>query len=863
MELRPRALGIFILHAIVVGGCSQPPDDSPPPGTGGAGGMGDGGMGGTSTASTGGMGGMGGGGQGGEGGAACGPCVENASCNMAGVCACNSGFKDDAGECVDIDECLEAFDDCPASATCTNTPGSFACTCPPGTVGEPKELCEERFVEIAAAAYHTCVRRTDDSVFCFGNGGSGKLGNSLTANQPAPVQAGAANNWSHIVAGSNHTCGIKKTGNLWCWGSNGFGQLGVGNTDSQTLPQFISLERTFTSVAAGDNHVCAVESDGGLFCFGRNNAGQLGLGNNDQKFVPTAVNVDSMAMTQEKDWAEVFAGRDTTCATKQDGRLYCWGQNSELQVSKPGAGTVTLPYLVETAPMAGDTDWASASIGFSTCALKKDGRLYCWGRANEGQLGTGALAAANATPQSILLGKVWKKVRINAWHACAIDDQFALWCWGRNHAGQVSANAPGWVLAPMAVAPGTVWSDFAVGAVHTGGVTQDGRVLMWGSRVYGQLGDDKLSLWTTMAATGAATDWSSVAGYGESGCALNALGELHCWGSNESGQFGLNDNKSRAEPTKVDSAGSVTKVALGRQHACIINAAGKIACSGRNAQGQLGRATNTPATTFAEILTTGKPYDGLSWKEIAAGEEHNCAISMNGTLWCWGRTTEGQIGLKNPTTGSLIQLELVVGEVPPTDWVSVAAGQFHTCASRADGSVWCWGRNVEGQIGNGLPASGKIAPFSLGTGWKGPVATGVNHTCAIKQNGTLWCWGRNSNNQLGDNTTVDRPSPIQVDNTMDWAYVTAGNASTCAGKTGGALLCWGVNSLGHLGLGDTGQRKIPTTVTGSFLGMNLGFQHGCAITTDGALVCGGSGEFGQNARGDGIVSAPVPIAASY
>lgn len=855
MHRSPRSFFPFLWLTIVLAGCSGGGVEETPSGAGGSGAGGAGG----GSSSTGGAGGAGG--QGGAGGATCGPCGDNASCDASGVCVCDKGFVDDDGDCLDLDECTEQLDDCHPTAACMNTVGSFTCACPPGTVGDPKTGCEERFVEVTAAAYHTCARRMDNSIFCFGAGGGGRLGNGLGANQSAPVQAGAANNWLRVVAGSAHTCGIKKNGTLWCWGTNNFGQLGLGYTDNQTLPAWLSLDRTFSSVAAGDNHSCAVESDGGLFCFGRNQAGQLGIGNVDNKLELSPVSVDPLAATPDKDWKEVFAGRDTTCATKQDGRLYCWGQNNELQVSKVGGGSVTAPFLVETAPMAADADWATASIGFTTCAVKKDGRLYCWGRGNEGQLGT-PLGPATAAPVAIGAGKTWKRVRANAYHICALDDQSALHCWGRNQAAQISGDAPGWVTAPTDVAPGTKWLDFAVGVVHSGGVTSDGRVLTWGSRIFGQLGDGAMSMWPAIANIGAETTYTNVVAYGETGCALNEAGELRCWGNNESGQLGLGDNKTRSAPAKVDFE-AAAKVALGRQHTCMITATGKLACSGRNVQGQLGRGTNTPATTFAEILKTGKPYESLEWKEVAAGEEHNCAIATNGTLWCWGRTNEGQIGLKNPALGNLIQLELVAGQAPPTDWVSVAAGQFHTCATRATGTLWCWGRNVEGQIGNGAPAAGKTAPSSLGDDWKGPVAAGVNHTCAIKKDGTLWCWGRNANNQIGDNTNVDRPSPVQIGSATDWSFVVAANASTCAGKVGGGLQCWGANNVGQLGLGDTGQRKVPTALSGAFVAATLGFSHGCGVTQAGNLACWGSGEIGQNARGDGLAFAPVPIAASY
>lgn len=819
----------------------------------------------SSSSGQGGAGGQGGGGgTAGQGGVECAtPCGSDATCNAQGVCECDPGFTGDGQLCLDIDECSEQTDNCHETAACTNTPGSFMCACPSGTVGDALTGCEERWVEITASLYHTCARRIDNSIFCFGNGGSGRLGNGLGTHQSKPVRAGAAANWLHVSAGGTHTCGIKGTGNLWCWGSNGFGQLGLGNTTSQTLPMYVSLDRQFANIATGDNHSCAVENDGTLSCFGRNNVGQIGDGTTNTQLAPTKINVDTAAMTPENDWNEVFAGRDTTCATKKDGKLYCWGQNSSLQVSKTGGSFVMAPYLVETAAGAADADWATASVGFTACGIKKDGRMYCWGRANEGQLGTGPLAASSAAPLEVGAGKVWKKVRINGFHICAQDDQDAIHCWGRNNSGQAGATAAGWVLAPVDAFPGMTFKDFATGSVHTSAITMEGKIVSLGSRVFGQLGDGTMSLWMTPNTIGADTNWKTVVGYGESGCAINQAGELHCFGNNESGQFGLGDDMTRLTPTKSPLPTTIQQVAMGRQHVCVLTTAGKIMCSGRNASGQLALGNTTAQKSFVDMFTTNKPYDGLTWKAIAAGEEHNCAISTTGRLFCWGRNAEGQAGLTNPATGSLIEVVLVSGQPAPTDWISVAAGQFHTCATRMDGSLYCWGRNVEGQLGNGMPASGKIAPQLVGTGYKGPLGLGVNHTCAIQQNGSLQCWGRNSNGQLGDNTTVDKSLPLTVDAATDWVEVTGGNASTCGRKMDGTTYCWGVNTFGHLGIGDLGQRRVPTLVAGTHTSITLGFGHACGVSTTGALLCWGSGEFGQNARGDGFPATPAPLAASY
>jgi alpha-tubulin suppressor-like RCC1 family protein len=146
----------------------------------------------------------------------------------------------------------------------------------------------------------------------------------------------------------------------------------------------------------------------------------------------------------------------------------------------------------------------------------------------------------------------------------------------------------------------------------------------------------------------------------------------------------------------------------------------------------------------------------------------------------------------------------------------VTTGLYHSCAVKTDGTLWCWGGNLSGQLGSDsiavLPTAQTSDPVQVtGTTWKS-VSAGQSHTCAVTVDGTLWCWGDNSEGQLGDGTEDSESTPVAVGSGQTWTMVAAGISHTCALATGGSLWCWGDNSAGQLGIGSNDPRQVPTRV---------------------------------------------------
>ncbi len=332
------------------------------------------------------------------------------------------------------------------------------------------------------------------------------------------------------------------------------------------------------------------------------------------------------------------------------------------------------------------------------------------------------------------------------------------------------------------------------------------------------------------------------------------VGARFAWGENDTAQLGDGTTTSEAVPTATGGTDWAV-VAPGYFHTAAIKKDGTLWTWGQNTYGQLGDGTSIDRSTPVHVTQ----QITFAWAQVAAGVSHTVGIRTDGTLWAWGRNDQGQLGDGTTTDRSTPEQ---IGTA--SDWVSVSAAYFATFAIKRDGSLWVWGRNIEGQLGDGTNTN-RTSPEQLGTShdWAS-VTSGNFHTVAIKTNGTLWTWGENMHGALCD-TGADRPAPAQIGTSGGWAAASAGAVETFVLRTDGTL--WACGEGGFLGDGTTTDRTSPVSIgTGNnWISVSSGGAHTLALRTDGSMWAWGSqfdGELGDGVASDNVVLSPEHIGTS-
>lgn len=385
-------------------------------------------------------------------------------------------------------------------------------------------------------------------------------------------------------------------------------------------------------------------------------------------------------------------------------------------------------------------------------------------------------------------------------------------------------------------------------------------------RVAGDAGDDATAKATVEpdgagdASTGQVT--AVVAGRFHA-CALFSAGVARCWGQNVDGEFGNGTVTSSAVPVAAMGAG-LGSLWPGPKDTCAVLQDGGGECAGQGGSGQLGDGV-VDADSPTPVPTSALPVAPVAF---AIGTHFACAIVATGDVYCFGDGSLGQLG-NGALADSATPVKVDLGGEKAK---AISALWQHVCAVTTTGTVYCWGDDSNGQLGNGTTLDGGVAApvqVMLDAGPATEIAAGAAHSCAIVGTGSnngVWCWGLNKDGQLGDGTGTSSTTPVHVASIQGVAGLTAGNSHTCVGLAyGGGVACWGAGGSGQLGNGDTKNALAPVDVSmigGAPVSLAAGGFHTCALVASPNALCWGANDFGQLGNDDPYFrqqNAPVPV----
>ncbi len=656
---------------------------------------------------------------------------------------------------------------------------------------------------------------------------------SITATDAASIVSGSQ---TGIVV--NALAAIQS--NVRAWGLYDYGQLGDGRSNNIPTP-VINLSGV-TKISAGNSHTLALRNDGTVWAWGENEFGQLGNGSTSDSSTPVRVSGLSGITA-------IAGGYYHSLALKNDGTVWAWGYNYDGELGNGSNTDSSTP--VQVSGLSGVTAIAGGEL--HSLALKNDGTVWAWGNNEYGQLGNGTLYNSSSTPAQVSGISGITAIAGGGEHSLALKNDGTVWAWGNNFAGELgngTFNGSNSTAAQVSGLSGV--TAIAGGFYHSLALKNDGTVSAWGYNVDGELGNGSNTNSSTPVQVSGLSGVTAIAGGGNHSLAVKNGGTVWAWGYNYYGELGNNVAANSTTPVPVSGLSGVTAVTGGSYHSLALKNDGTLSAWGYNFEGELGIGSTSDSNTPV-------PVGGLSGvTAIAGGGSQSLALKADGTVWAWGNGNEGELGIGS----SIYSSDTPVQVSGLTGVTAIVAGYYHNLVLKNDGTVWAWGYNDSGQLGNGNLYSSSTPAQVSGLSGVTAIAGGGYHSLALKNDGTVWAWGYNYDGELGNGSTTNSSTPVQVSSLSGVTAIAGGAYHSLALKNDGTVWAWGCGGFGELGNGSTSSSSTPVQISGlsGATAIAGGSYHSLALKNDGTVWAWGynyDGELGNGSNSSS--STPVQV----
>lgn len=746
-------------------------------------------------------------------------------------------------------------------------------------------------ISVSCGTSHVAVLKTDGSVWVIGANGSCQLGDGKPYQALFPQKVFFTNDAKTADLEEDHGLVVKEDGTVWAWGENKFGQLGIGTTQDTTIPmQIKSADGTgfFSGAIAVEaygstNYI--LKDDGTVWRLSSNVVLPTQISGSTSDTILTgivsmaknlALKDDGTVWTMGTTTSSQVAGIDSvkkiakdslhSMALKTDGTVWVWGGN---QFGQLGDGTTVSKSTPQQVSGLTDVQDIAAGYGLSL-AVKNDGTVWAWGWNSYGQVGNDSQMDVR-TPTQVIgesgTGYLQNVVRVSAGFDCsyALKSDGTVCAWGNNMYGQLGIGNQRTKLVPVPVQSSN--GGLLTGVIELNGTTNkclavrdDGSMWVWGENSNLALGDavrTDLSLTWVRVLTMTSKITMAISA-GKNGYVLKSDGTV--WGTGYVNQSSNNINPVQIGPGVLEN---IVKIC--------------------------GKTTRLLALkndgTVWEWTSFDPPQQVLGPNGVGfltnivdiSAYNHCLALKSDGTVWGWGANGNGELGDGTLVTPSYpVQVKNPSGSGALTDITKIDAGYSHSLAVNSDGTLWAWGLNLYGQLGNDDPpleeywGDNKLLPVQV-EGENGigildgviDVASGIMMSYALRNDGTVWQWGMNISNL-----------PIQVE-TSESGYLSGitkifANDFKCFGiKADGSAFSWGYNTYGELGVGNENSILRPTQMLGEdgtshmtdVSSIGTGEQLTFVLQNDGTLYACGYNQYGEFGIGSSNNRTDIPVRA--